>query len=71
MLEQVPFGNYMLIVYGGIQASDTFRVAVDLDTTDLGALEVRSKGMTLQEADLFFPPGGRTGCGKPGAIAGA
>lgn len=50
---QVPYGNHLLIIRNALQDIDTFRIAVDLDTTDLGYLPVRGRGMSLQEADLY------------------
>ncbi|PSK92048.1 TonB-dependent receptor [Taibaiella chishuiensis] len=39
-IAQIPYGNHLLLVRGTLQRYDTFRVAVDLDTVQLGDLRV-------------------------------
>lgn len=53
VFRQVPYGNYVLVIRNALQDMDTFRIFVDLDTTDLGLLPVQGRGMSLQEADLY------------------
>lgn len=54
VLQQVPFGNYLFVVGNGMPGYDSFHIAVDLDTTDLGLLQVNRRGRNIQETDLFL-----------------
>lgn len=74
-LPGLPFGTYLFIVRGAAQQADTFRIAVDMDTTSLGILPVTMKGMpeqdlTLHDADGITDPVSEQEQGQPVMAAG-
>jgi hypothetical protein len=54
VLQHIPYGNYLFIAGNGMPGYDSFRIAVDMDTTDLGILQVNRSGRNIQESDLLL-----------------